>query len=99
MLFMLLFVVTLADFVRNYALRRPVKQWRLRKTREFRSVDRECIETSVRRKTNYLIIALGLSTTLLFVRAVYRVIELHGGWNSAIMNNQVGTQLPTICNS
>lgn len=90
MLFQILFCCVLVDFVRNYALRRPVNQWRLRKTREVRSVDHECIEPSVRRKTRNLIIALVLSTALLLVRGVYRVIELHGGWDSAIMNNEVG---------
>ncbi|KAJ7624788.1 RTA1-like protein [Roridomyces roridus] len=40
-------------------------------------------------KLQTLVTALGFSTTVLFIRAVYRIIELSGGWNGRIIHTEV----------
>ncbi|KAF7349456.1 hypothetical protein MSAN_01735700 [Mycena sanguinolenta] len=40
-------------------------------------------------KIRFLVCALGFDTTCLFIRAVYRVIELSDGWSGRIIETQV----------
>lgn len=41
-----------------------------------------------KRRFQYYLIALGVATTTIFTRCVYRVAELQGGFGSAIANNE-----------
>lgn len=92
MFFLILFCIVLADFVfRFYVTRRPVSQYRFRKSKKsevITEIDREAISPAASRKVKLQVGALVLSTILLFVRSFYRCIELLQGWRGTIISNQ-----------
>ncbi|KIM41149.1 hypothetical protein M413DRAFT_72715, partial [Hebeloma cylindrosporum] len=54
-----------------------------------RSADPESVRGEFTRKVKMMVYALTFTTTCLFIRAVYRVIELAGGWQGKIIHTQV----------
>ncbi|KAF7321537.1 RTA1-like protein [Mycena kentingensis (nom. inval.)] len=63
-----------ADFLRNYLTQRPVR------------AGQERGEFTARLKI--LVYALGFSTTVLFIRSVYRIVELADGWTGSIITTE-----------
>lgn len=62
--------------------------WRVRNTpEESRHSELHYLRIGVRR-FRYFQFALWLATILIFIRSIYRVVELQGGFNGAVANNQ-----------
>ncbi|KAJ7676959.1 hypothetical protein DFH06DRAFT_1291799 [Mycena polygramma] len=68
------------EFLVRYLHNRPVGSTRREKKTETAPLDR---------KTKVLVCALVFNTTCLFIRAVYRVVELFDGWVGRIIQTQV----------
>ncbi|KAJ7699336.1 RTA1 like protein-domain-containing protein [Mycena rosella] len=72
----ILFSALACDFVQRYVRERPVRA-----------------ESSARGvltlRLKLMLVALAFATTTLFVRSVYRIIELSGGWNGRIIHTEV----------
>ncbi|KAJ7728349.1 RTA1-domain-containing protein [Mycena metata] len=72
----ILFSALTVDFVRRYLHDRPVR-----------------VESTARGaltpRLKIMLAALAFSTTTLFIRSVYRIIELSGGWNGRIIHTEV----------
>ncbi|KAK6969103.1 RTA1 like protein-domain-containing protein [Favolaschia claudopus] len=75
----IIFSILAIDFTTRYLLDRPVR--------------RADSSTSSRKpmtpKLKVMLIALGFSTVVLFIRSVYRLIELSDGWNGRIIETEV----------
>ncbi|KAJ7897821.1 RTA1-like protein, partial [Mycena leptocephala] len=67
------------DFLRNYTLNRPVREEQL-SARVTRPMDPH---------VKYMICALAFSTFVLFVRSIYRIIELATGWHGKVIETQI----------
>ncbi|KAJ7323861.1 RTA1-domain-containing protein [Mycena albidolilacea] len=65
-----------ADFLRRYHVDRPVRGG---------SADRGTMDT----KLKAMIAALAFSTLVLFIRSIYRIIELSTGWHGRIIETEV----------
>ena len=73
---MSLYTVLLSEFVWSLLADRPVKQFRFRKTKEPVVIPANAISPEVLRKAKIMIGAMVFSTFLIFIRSVYRIIEL-----------------------
>ena len=85
---MTLFVALLTEFVWRYFTDRPVKPFRFKGTKSAVSVESGSVPTDVERKANLLILAMAISTFFVYIRSVYRIIELAGGWNGSVIDNE-----------
>ncbi|KAF7342589.1 RTA1-domain-containing protein [Mycena sanguinolenta] len=74
---MIIFCCTACDFFVRYFYDRPVK---IRT-----SIDRAVLQTG----TNHMICTVAFSTLVLFIRSIYRIIELASGWHSSFMLNEL----------
>ncbi|KAH8108532.1 RTA1-domain-containing protein [Phellopilus nigrolimitatus] len=73
------FYVTLAaEFLFRYSTKRP-----------FRGPAAGDAEGTLDHRSRLMIIGLGISTLLIFIRAVYRTIELADGWTGDVLRTQV----------
>ena len=72
------------DFVVAYLRQNPVKQLRLRRTSANAVVPAGSVPPQIERKARLLLIALVLSTGFLFVRGIFRTIELLDGWRGKL---------------
>ncbi|KAK7064963.1 RTA1 like protein-domain-containing protein [Favolaschia claudopus] len=77
-LVIIVFSAIALDFTQRYLRDKPVR-------RDFDGIQRGAF--TPRLKT--MLAALGFSTTVLFIRSVYRLIELNGGWNGRIIHTEV----------
>ncbi|KAL0581773.1 envelope glycoprotein [Marasmius crinis-equi] len=75
---MAIFVILVAEYMFRYLHDRPIKK---RATTEF---TRFPLDT----RRQILLLAMGLTIVLLFIRGIYRLIELSGGWGSNIMRTE-----------
>ena len=75
------------DFVVAYLRQNPVKQLRLRRTSANAVVPAGSVPPQIERKARLLLIALVLSTGFLFVRGIFRTIELLDGWRGKLATN------------
>ena len=78
MVIMLLYSAILFDFVWHYSKQRSVRQLRMRKTKDLVIVPEGSIAPAVEHRVKILLAALLFADLLVFVRSVYRVIELLG---------------------
>lgn len=85
---MVVYTLLLFDFVVAYLRKSPVKQLRLRKTQAIASIPAGSLDYHVEHKARLLILALGMSTLLVFIRSIYRTIELLDGWHGKIIRNE-----------
>lgn len=85
---MTLFVTLLSEFVWRYFTNRPVKPFRFKGTKPAVAIEAGTVPMDVERKANILIIAITISTFLIYIRSVYRIIELAGGWNAGVIDNE-----------
>ncbi|KAK7028773.1 RTA1 like protein-domain-containing protein [Favolaschia claudopus] len=76
----IIFSILALDFTTRYLLDRPVRR-------------ADSSSTSSRKpmtpRLKVMSIALGFSTVVLFIRSVYRLIELNDGWNGRIIETEV----------
>ncbi|KAH8116115.1 RTA1 like protein [Phellopilus nigrolimitatus] len=73
-----IYVSLAAEFLIRYYTRRPIRQG---------DTDEE--ENALDRKSKLMIFGLGFSTLCIFIRAVYRTIELSDGWTGRIIQTEV----------
>lgn len=88
MTFMVFYTILLFTFVYCYLRRKPVKQFRFRQTQPFTEVPTGRVPPIVEHKAKILLAAMLFSTTLIFVRSIYRTIELLDGWHGPIIANE-----------
>ncbi|KAF9260770.1 RTA1-domain-containing protein [Marasmius fiardii PR-910] len=79
---MTVFVILVSEYILRYVNDRPLK--RERKRLAGSPSQRFPLDT----RRQILLGAMGITTLLLFIRAVYRLIELSGGWNSKIAHTE-----------
>lgn len=80
------YVILGADFIRAYHFNKPV-----------RALPKESVDTlqekeshsSVNRNTRIMLVGLVINSVFLFIRTIYRTIELNEGWSGAIITNQL----------
>ncbi|KAF7308131.1 hypothetical protein HMN09_00660600 [Mycena chlorophos] len=93
-----IFIALLADFVIRYRLGKPWRQSALEKSTivsesESATTIAPSTPTSGSQRTHtrltFILAALAFSSTTLFIRSVYRLIELNGGWTGRIIRTQV----------
>ncbi|KAK1227710.1 Envelope glycoprotein gp160 [Marasmius sp. AFHP31] len=75
---MTIFVILLGEYTLRYIHNKPLKGGS--------SSGSERFPLDTRRKV--LLLAMASTTVLLFIRGIYRLIELSGGWNSTIMHTE-----------
>ncbi|KAF8148357.1 RTA1 like protein-domain-containing protein [Mycena galopus ATCC 62051] len=73
---MIIYCCLAADFLLRYAYNRPIHT---------RTTDRPILDSATKR----MIQAIALSTLVLFIRSIYRIIELASGWHSSFMLNEL----------
>jgi hypothetical protein len=66
------------DFLRNYIASAPVRAM-------ISSAERGVLETRVK----LMIAAIGFSTLVLFIRSLYRIVELADGWTGKVITTEV----------
>jgi hypothetical protein len=89
MVVMILYSILLAETVTRFISKRPVKPFRFRKTREMVPVPDGTVSPQAIRKAKILIGAMVFSTILIFIRSIYRTIELLEGWTGPIISNEM----------
>lgn len=88
MLVMILFSILLVEFVLRYTLKKPVKQFRLRKTKPIQAVPDGSLNEAEIKRADALIGAMVFSTLMIFIRSIYRTVELLGGWTGDIIERE-----------
>lgn len=88
MFVMILYTLLLFSFVYRYFHRKPAKQFRLRRTQPFMEVPAGSVAPEVERKAKILLAAMLFSTLLIFIRSIYRTVELLNGWHGPIIGNE-----------
>jgi len=89
MVVMIAYSAILLEFVVRYLSQRPVgRQFRLRRTKENAFVAPGSVEPADERKLKVLIAAMVFSTLLIFVRSIYRTVELLDGWTGPIISDE-----------
>ncbi|KZT30560.1 RTA1 like protein [Neolentinus lepideus HHB14362 ss-1] len=89
-----IYVVCALEFFIRYHLDRPVRKARTRAQQGSSTTLGEHggpppIRGTVDRRLSMMIFGLGLSTLLIFIRSIYRTIELSNGWSGRIISTQV----------
>lgn len=85
---MVLYSILLAEIVYRFLAKRPVKPFRFRKTQPPSHINDSDLAPGSIRKGKILIAAMVFSTVLIFIRSVYRTIELLDGWDGPIISNE-----------
>jgi len=85
---MILYSIILAEFVIRYYKRAPVAPFRLRPTQQVVPVPAGSIPFAAENKARKLIAAMITSTILIFIRSVFRSVELLDGWTGPIESNE-----------
>ena len=88
MVVMVLYSLLLAETVYRFLTKRPVKPFRFRKTQEIVPVSEESLSAQDVKNGKILITAMVFSTIVIFVRSIYRTIELLQGWDGEIISNE-----------
>lgn len=88
MVVMIAYSALLAEFVVRYFLDRPVKPFRVWKTKPAMAVPKGVVPASDVKKSEILIGAMVFSTILIFIRSIYRTVELLDGWTGPIISNE-----------
>lgn len=88
MVIMVLYSILLSDTIYHFLAKRPVKPFRFRKTQDVVAVQESEISHRDVRNGKILIGAMVASTLLVFIRSIYRTIELLQGWSGPIISNQ-----------
>ncbi|KAK1222802.1 Envelope glycoprotein gp160 [Marasmius sp. AFHP31] len=76
---MTIFVVLVGEFTLRYIRDRPHRK---------KTVTSNSARFPLDTRRQILLLAMGTTTALLFVRGIYRLIELSGGWDSEIMRTE-----------
>lgn len=85
---MVLYCLVLAEFVVRFHLDRPVKPFRVWKTQPAAAVPRGTVPQEIIRKAKIFVGAMVFSTVLIFIRSIYRTVELVEGWTGPIISNE-----------
>lgn len=92
MVIMVLYSIIFVEFVVRYLWNAPVKrQFAFRRSRNNHGVPFVAKGSQPRedvRKTQILLGAMTFSTVMIFIRSVFRTIELLDGWNGPIYSNE-----------
>jgi len=88
MVIMVAYSLLLAEFVYRFFADKPVKPFRIWKTKPAMAVPKGVVGPADVRKARILIIAMVFSTILIFIRSIYRTIELLDGWTGPIISNE-----------
>jgi hypothetical protein len=88
MVIMLAYSLLLIEFVVRYFWDKPVKPFRIWKTKPAMAVPKGVVAERDVKKAKIMIGAMVFSTLLIFIRSIYRVIELLDGWNGPIISNE-----------
>ena len=84
-----LYCLLLAETLVRYFRNKPVAPFRFRRTKPQNDVPRGTVDADTERKAKMLVGAMVFSTTLIFVRSIYRVAELSEGWSGPIISNEM----------
>lgn len=76
--------MVLIDFVWHFLKRSQVKPFRFGKTKEVLFVDKDSFSPSALHKAKILVVAICTSTALVFMRSIYRCVELLGGVKNSL---------------
>ena len=87
MLVMILYSVLLV-FVYRYTTKKPVNQFRFRKTKPIQAVPEGSLNAEEIKRADRLIGAMVFSTLLIFIRSIYRTVELLDGWTGDIIERE-----------
>lgn len=88
MVIMVAYSILLAEFVVRYFLDKPVKPFRIWKTKPAMAVPKGVVSANDERKAKIMIGAMVFSTILIFIRSIYRTVELLDGWTGPIISNE-----------
>lgn len=88
MLVMILYSILLVEFVYRYTTKKPVTQFRFRKTKPIQAVPDGSLNAPEIKRADRLIAAMVFSTLLIFIRSIYRTVELLDGWTGAIIQRE-----------
>lgn len=88
MVIMVAYSILLTEFVIRYFFDKPVKPFRIWKTKPAMAVPKGVVSASDERRAKILIGAMVFSTILIFIRSIYRTVELLDGWNGPIISNE-----------
>ncbi|KAG7100095.1 hypothetical protein E1B28_001875 [Marasmius oreades] len=83
---MTIFVILVGEYTVRYINDRPLKRYRTTQNRSTGTQSMRRFPLDTRRQV--LLFAMGITTLLLFIRAIYRLIELSGGWQSQVARTQ-----------
>lgn len=76
------YVALASEFILRYAYNRPVRKV---KTESHDASD----DAPLDKKLKLMLLSLALSSLLIFIRSVYRTIELTDGWDGKIISTEV----------
>ncbi|KAJ3535320.1 hypothetical protein NMY22_g6540 [Coprinellus aureogranulatus] len=76
-----IFSFCVLEYFVRYSLDRPVREVKY-------GSDRETERGEYTTKVKFMALAIGFTTLVLFIRAVYRTIELSDGWNGVIISTE-----------
>ncbi|KIO19699.1 hypothetical protein M407DRAFT_145232 [Tulasnella calospora MUT 4182] len=82
-----LYVITAAEFFIRYHFDKPVVR-RNQVAEDTEKQPEKVSRTPITRNIQFMSFALILSTVLLYIRSIYRTIELLNGWTGPIIHNQ-----------
>lgn len=88
MVIMIAYSILLTEFLVRYFLDKPVKPFRIWKTKPAMAVPKGVVSASDVKKSKTMIGAMVFSTVLIFVRSIYRTVELLDGWTGPIISNE-----------
>ena len=92
MVIMVLYSLVFAEFVLRYLKNAPVQRKigfrRKGNNRRVPSIEKGSRPRADVRRCEVLLAAMIVSTVLIFVRSVYRTVELLDGWNGPIISNE-----------
>ncbi|KAL0565413.1 envelope glycoprotein [Marasmius crinis-equi] len=75
---MTIFVILVGEYTYRYIYSKP----------HHKKVSVDSIRFPLDTRRQLLLLAMGITTVLLFIRGIYRLIELSGGWDSEIMRTE-----------
>ncbi|KAK9896210.1 RTA1-domain-containing protein [Cystobasidium minutum MCA 4210] len=85
---MVAYCILLAEFVVRFFYDKPVKPFRIWKTKPAIAVPKGVVSPADIKRAKILVGAMVFSTVLIFIRSIYRIIELVDGWTGPIISNE-----------
>ncbi|KAG8785163.1 hypothetical protein FRC15_001879 [Serendipita sp. 397] len=77
------------EFIVRYTLNKPARAIAVQNTQGSDvTLDEKVSRPAIDRNTKLMLLGLIINTVFLFIRAIYRTIELNDGWDGSIITNQ-----------